>query len=189
MWCGWLLLIENYFFELFYRKITINMKRFHVHLRVQDLSQSIRFYQNLFGAEPTVTKPDYAKWMLDDPMVNFAISTGEGTAGIRHLGLQAESQEELAGIYENLEKAEGAILNEGETTCCYAKSQKSWIEDPQGVSWECFFTHGEATVYGEGMHSRPSPEQMDAWDGNDPIAQAEKTANMVGLPVVKSSCC
>lgn len=165
------------------------MKRFHVHLRVKDLGQSIQFYQNLFGAEPSVTKPDYAKWMLDDPMVNFAISTGEGAGGIRHLGLQADSKEELSGIYENMAKAEGAVLNEGETTCCYAKSQKSWIADPQGVSWECFFTHGEATIYGEGIHAKPSPDQMNQWDGNDPIGKETEVTPAFGLPVSKSSCC
>ena len=165
------------------------MKRFHVHLRVNNLSESIQFYQNLFDAEPAVTKPDYAKWMLDDPRVNFAISTGEGAAGIRHLGLQADSTEELSGIYENMEKAEGTVLDEGETTCCYAQSKKSWIADPQGVSWECFFTHGESTVYGEGIHAKEPPGQTEACCGNETGAEKTEPSTMFGLPVSKSSCC
>lgn len=126
------------------------MKRLHVHVGVGDLDQSIRFYSTLFAAEPTVVKADYAKWMLDDPRVNFAISTGrEEARGIRHLGIQAESREELSQVYGRLKAAERPVLDEGRTTCCYAKSEKSWIADPDGVVWEAFHTDGEATTYGD----------------------------------------
>lgn len=126
------------------------MKRMHVHVGVEDLAKSITFYSTLFGSEPTVTKPDYAKWMLDDPRVNFAISSGQHAAkGIEHLGIQVESSDELADVYGRLQAADAPVLEEGATTCCYAKSEKSWIADPDGVVWEAFFTNGEATVYGD----------------------------------------
>ena len=128
------------------------MKRLHVNVKVDDLEASIRFYAALFAAEPTVTRPDYAKWMLDDPRVNFAIGTCGSRPGIDHLGIQVETEAELAEVYARLEQAGGATLDEGETTCCYAHSTKQWIEDPQGVAWETFLTHGEAAVYG---HQRP----------------------------------
>jgi len=125
------------------------MKRFHVHVAVDDLAQSVRFYSTLFATEPTVLKPDYAKWMLEDPQVNFAISTGAAhNSGISHLGLQAEDESELAEIYGRLAEAERPVLEEKATTCCYAQSDKQWIADPQGVAWETFYTYGESTVYG-----------------------------------------
>jgi hypothetical protein len=124
------------------------MKRFHVHVSVEDVPASIRFYRTLFSAEPTVVKSDYAKWMLEDPRVNFAISKRGGEAGIRHLGIQAETSAELQEVYDRLARAEQPILNEGRTTCCYAKSEKSWVGDPQGVQWETFLTTGESTAYG-----------------------------------------
>jgi catechol 2,3-dioxygenase-like lactoylglutathione lyase family enzyme len=125
------------------------MKRLHVHMSVGDLDQSIRFYSTLFAAAPTVVKPDYAKWMLEDPRVNFAISTHSSDApGIDHLGIQVEDSGELQEIYGRLKEAEGPVLEEGKTTCCYAQSEKSWTLDPQGVSWETFLTTGESTVYG-----------------------------------------
>ncbi len=131
------------------------MKRLHVHVSVDDLAQSIRFYSTLFAAEPTVAKGDYAKWMLEDPRVNFAISKREGgVAGISHLGIQAEHEGELAEVYDRLSRAERPIVEAKATTCCYAKSDKQWIADPQGVPWETFFTYGEATVYGEGSRGR-----------------------------------
>ena len=126
------------------------MKRLHVHVGVNDLDRSIRFYAILFGAEPTVVKEDYAKWMLDDPRVNFAISAGNNaTKGIEHLGIQVESADELSEVYGRLKAADRPLLEEGATTCCYAKSEKSWIADPDGVVWEAFLTNGEATVYGD----------------------------------------
>jgi catechol 2,3-dioxygenase-like lactoylglutathione lyase family enzyme len=126
------------------------MKRLHIHVGVSDLDQSIGFYSTLFGTEPSVVKPDYAKWMLDDPRVNFAVSSGKHARnGIEHLGIQAEDGAELAEVYSRLATAGRPVLEEGATTCCYAKSEKSWIADPQGVVWEAFFTNGEATVYGD----------------------------------------
>jgi catechol 2,3-dioxygenase-like lactoylglutathione lyase family enzyme len=126
------------------------MKRFHVHMGVENLDRSVAFYSGLFGAEPSVIKPDYAKWMLDDPRVNFAISTREGVArGIEHLGVQVENSDELAEVYGRLKAANGPVMEEGATTCCYAKSEKSWIADPDGIMWEAFLTIGEATVYGD----------------------------------------
>lgn len=126
------------------------MKRFHVHVGVADLEASIAFYSGLFGAEPTVTKPDYAKWMLDDPRINFAISQKCGAEkGVEHLGLQVEDEAELAEVYGRLRAAKGPVMEEGATTCCYARSEKSWIADPDGVVWEAFLTRGESTVYGE----------------------------------------
>ena len=127
------------------------MKRLHVHVAVDDLAQSIRFYSTLFAAEPTVLKDDYAKWMIEDPRVNFAISEhADISAGISHLGIQAEDESELAEVYGRLSRAERPIVEQKATTCCYAQSDKQWIADPQGVAWETFFTHGEATVYGKG---------------------------------------
>jgi catechol 2,3-dioxygenase-like lactoylglutathione lyase family enzyme len=127
------------------------MKRLHVHVGVDDIDQSVRFYSTLFGAEPAVTKRDYAKWLLEDPRVNFAISSGNHAAkGIEHLGIQVESEEELAEVYARLRDADRPVLEEGATICCYAKSEKSWISDPQGVVWETFYTTGEAVNYGEG---------------------------------------
>lgn len=126
------------------------MKRLHVHVGVDNLDRSIAFYSGLFGSKPSVTKPDYAKWMLDDPRVNFAISHKMGASkGIEHLGIQVEDPTELADVYGRLQAAGGPVLEEGATTCCYAKSEKSWIADPDGVVWEAFLTEGEATVYGD----------------------------------------
>lgn len=126
------------------------MKRFHVHVVVEDLEASVRFYSALFAAEPSVLKTDYAKWMLEDPRVNFAISQRDAPPGIEHLGIQAESRAELEEIYERLTRAQQPVIEEGETTCCYARSEKSWIADPQGLQWESFLTTGESTVYGRG---------------------------------------
>ena len=125
------------------------MKRLHVHVGVNDLDHSVRFYSTLFGSDPTVLKSDYAKWMLEDPRVNFAISAGNAHKGVEHLGIQVESAGELEEVYDRLKAADRPVLDEGATTCCYAKSEKSWISDPQGVVWEAFFTNGESTVYGD----------------------------------------
>lgn len=156
------------------------MKRFHVHVGVADLDQSIAFYSGLFGQEPTVTKPDYAKWMLEDPRVNFAISQKCGAVkGVEHLGLQVEDQSELAQVYGRLEAAGRPVLEEGATTCCYAQSEKSWIADPDGVVWEAFLTSGESTVYGAG------PEL-------DQLASANAAAGACCAPVsapASTGCC
>jgi len=131
------------------------MKRLHVHVGVQDLPNAIGFYSALFASSPTVVKADYAKWMLDDTRVNFAISTRGKQPGLDHLGIQVESQDELQEVYGRLRKAGGNIIEQGETTCCYAKSEKSWIDDPAGISWETFFTTGESTDYGVSVENDP----------------------------------
>lgn len=126
------------------------MKRLHVHVSVEDVAESVRFYSALFAAAPTVAKPDYAKWMLDDPRVNFAVSARGGAAGVQHLGIQAEDEAELAEVFGRLAAAGRPVLEEAGATCCYARSEKQWVSDPQGVPWETFLTHGESTVYGDG---------------------------------------
>jgi catechol-2,3-dioxygenase len=130
------------------------MKRLHVHVAVDDLQHSIGFYSALFATRPTVIKTDYAKWMLDDPRVNFAISARGRTAGLDHLGIQVEDKDELNDVYARLHKASCDVIEQGQTNCCYAKSEKSWIEDPSGISWETFLTMGETTDYGDGSGER-----------------------------------
>ena len=125
------------------------MKRLHVHVAVGDVEQSTNFYSNLFGAAPTVQKEDYAKWMLDDPRVNFAISARGREPGLDHLGIQVENETELKEVSTRLKQADMQVLDEGATTCCYAKSDKAWVVDPQGIAWETFLTTGQATVYGD----------------------------------------
>ncbi|HEV2363307.1 MAG TPA: ArsI/CadI family heavy metal resistance metalloenzyme [Caulobacteraceae bacterium] len=125
------------------------MKRMHLHLSVPDLAQSIRFYQTLFGAPPRVVKDDYAKWMLDDPRVNFAVSQRGGAGGVNHVGIQVESSAELAELAGRLKDAGAQTFDQTATKCCYAVGDKSWVVDPAGVRWETFHTFGEATTYGE----------------------------------------
>lgn len=157
------------------------MKRLHVHVGVTDLDQSIGFYSTLFAAQPTVVKDDYAKWMLDDPRVNFAISCRDhARKGIEHLGIQVENGDELADIYGRLKAADRPVLEEGATTCCYAKSEKSWIADPDGVVWEAFLTNGEATVYGD------NPELAQLASEN--AAEGQCCAPALA-PAPKSACC
>jgi catechol 2,3-dioxygenase-like lactoylglutathione lyase family enzyme len=124
------------------------MKRFHVHVAVHDLKQSIRFYSALFGAQPSVEKPDYAKWMLDDPRVNFAISTRGNKAGLDHLGIQAENGVELEEVGSRLAQADVSTMPQKGASCCYAKSDKYWTIDPQGVAWESFHTLDSVPMYG-----------------------------------------
>jgi hypothetical protein len=131
------------------------MKRLHVHVSVTDIAQSVRFYSTLFAAEPTVTKSDYAKWMLNDPLVNFAISTRGSNVGVDHLGIQVETPDELQEVYGRLQQADRPVLEEGATTCCYANSEKAWISDPQGLPWESFLTSGESTIYGDSVDLGP----------------------------------
>jgi hypothetical protein len=126
------------------------MKRLHVHVAVNDIAQSIGCYSALFAAQPAVVKSDYAKWMLDDPRVNFAISTRGRAPGLDHLGIQVENAGELNEVYARLRQAGGNIIEQGETACCYAKSEKSWIDDPAGIAWETFLTTGESITYGDG---------------------------------------
>lgn len=126
------------------------MKRLHIHIAVDDLESSVGFYATLFGAEPTVRKPDYAKWMLDDPKVNLAISQRDGRqSGVDHLGIQVDTDEELQALAMQLKSAGEATRDQEATTCCYAQSNKAWVNDPSGVRWETFFTFGTATTYGE----------------------------------------
>jgi hypothetical protein len=158
------------------------MKRLHVHVGVDDLAQSIRFYSTLFAAEPTVIKGDYAKWMLEDPRVNFAISTVSGQAGISHLGIQAEDETELAEVNDRLARAERPIVEAKDATCCYAKSDKQWIADPQGVPWETFFTYGEATVYGEGSLAKLREVSGCATGCEPPLAE------LMAKPATQACC-
>lgn len=123
------------------------MKRMHLHVSVEDLSQSIGFYTHLFGAAPSVAKPDYAKWMLNDPLVNFAISQRGAKPGLDHIGVQVETEVELAEIKTRLEQAEMGILTEEGTTCCYAKSDKHWVQDPSGIAWETYRTLDSAPTF------------------------------------------
>ena len=124
------------------------MKRFHIHTTVADLPKSIAFYSQLFAAEPTRVEADYAKWMLDDPRVNFAISTRGSQVGVDHLGIQTETEEELSELRARAIAAGMALLDEGETNCCYARSDKYWLQDPQGLAWEGFRTLGDVPMYG-----------------------------------------
>jgi hypothetical protein len=130
------------------------MKRLHVHVSVEDLEQAISFYSILFAADPSVVKPDYAKWMLDDPRVNFAVSMRDRQPGLNHLGIQVESQAELQDVYARLHNADRPVVEQGQTRCCYAQSEKSWIDDPAGIAWETFFTTGASTTYGDGTGER-----------------------------------
>ncbi|MCA3241473.1 MAG: VOC family protein [Rubrivivax sp.] len=125
------------------------MKRFHVHAHVEELDKSIAFYSKMFGAEPTRVETDYAKWMLEDPRINFAISTRGAKLGVDHLGIQADSEEELQELKTRAQAADMALLDDGETTCCYARSDKYWITDPQGIAWEQFHTLGSIPVFSE----------------------------------------
>ncbi len=151
------------------------MKRFHVHVSVSDLDQSIRFYSQLFGSDPAVLKPDYAKWMLDDPRLNFAISTHRQPAGINHLGFQVESDEELRGLQAQLQAADSRMIQEDEQPCCYATSNKYWVTDPTGIAWETFQTLVSIPIYGE----------------DTPVFNhgSSTTARPPEAPAVKGACC
>jgi len=131
------------------------MKRFHVHVAVHDLAQSVRFYKAMFDAEPTVLRSDYAKWQLDDPRVNFAISTRGKAAGLDHLGIQAENDAELEDIGSRLAQADVAVMPQKDASCCYAKSDKYWTLDPQGIAWESFHTLDAIPVYGGDTATMP----------------------------------
>ena len=129
------------------------MKRFHAHVHVDDLAQSIAFYSKLFAAAPTRVEADYAKWMLEDPRINFAISTRGATPGLDHFGMQTDDAAELAELKARAEAADMALLDEGNTTCCYARSEKHWVTDPQGIAWEHFYTLGDIPVFNEAAPS------------------------------------
>ena len=123
------------------------MKRFHIHVGVKDLNHSIQFYSTLFGQKPTKLKDDYAKWMLEDPRINFAISTRSGKEGVDHLGMQVDESHELSEITERLKKADLGVFDEGTTTCCYAESSKAWVKDPAGIAWEAYQTMNDAETF------------------------------------------
>ena len=158
------------------------MKRLHLHVSVPDLAQSIQFYETLFGAPPTVVKDDYAKWMLDDPKVNFAISAREGRAlGVDHVGIQVDSAAELGELADRLKAAGAQTFDQEATTCCYAQSDKSWVSDPAGVRWETFYTFGQATQYGE---DEPQP----ALQATMAAACCGSTAKAAPEPVAVTAC-
>ena len=159
------------------------MKRFHVHAHVDDLKASVAFYSKLFAAEPIRLERDYAKWMIEDPRVNFAISTRGGKPGVDHLGFQTDSDEELAELKERAQAADMALLDEGETTCCYARSEKHWVTDPQGIAWEQFHTLDNIPTFSQ--DSAGVPQQTAACCGN-----AAPSGRPVAVPVKPvSSCC
>jgi lactoylglutathione lyase len=159
------------------------MKRFHVHTHVENLQASIAFYSKLFGAEPTRVESDYAKWMLEDPRINFAISTRGEKPGIDHLGFQTDTEEELAELKARAEAADIALQDEGATTCCYARSDKHWITDPQGIAWEHFHTLGDIPVFSEKKAAVASP-------ASEASACCAPRGKPVGIPVkAGSSCC
>jgi catechol 2,3-dioxygenase-like lactoylglutathione lyase family enzyme len=153
------------------------MKRFHVHVAVPDLSQAIRFYSTLFGAEPSVVKDDYAKWMMEDPRVNFAISQREARAGVNHLGFQVDEAAELEEIHARLATADAGVVAEKAVSCCYAKSDKYWTTDPAGIAWESFRSLGTVPFY-EGERQEPVPSAKAACCA--PAAQPGKAAACCG---------
>lgn len=159
------------------------MKRFHVHVSVPDLAQSIRFYSTLFGTEPAVVKDDYAKWMLEDPRLNFAISQRGGAIGINHLGLQTDSDAELEGLHAQLQQADVAAHAEKEVSCCYARSNKYWVTDPTGIAWETFHSLGSVPTF-NGEHESHAPSTAACCA---PAASNTKVA--VRIPVKSGACC
>ena len=157
------------------------MKRFHVHVAVDNLEANIRFYSTVFGHAPTVQKPDYAKWMLDDPRINFAISTRGAKVGLDHLGFQVDSDEELSALRKQVGDAEIAALDQPGATCCYAKSDKYWITDPQGIAWETYRTLGEAEIYGA--------ETKKAEEGSACCSPKPQTIAITPLKTTTEKCC
>ncbi|MGB5948726.1 MAG: ArsI/CadI family heavy metal resistance metalloenzyme [Parvibaculum sp.] len=157
------------------------MKRLHVSFGVADLEKSVAFYSTLFGEEPTVRRPGYAKWMLEDPRVNFVVETISGDRGFGHAGIQVDNADELEPIFDRLKEAEAPYLPEGVTTCCYAKSEKSWTADPDGVRWEAFFTHHVMEEFGTGPELETiATETASACCIPEPKAEAESK---------KTACC
>lgn len=167
------------------------MKRFHVHAHVEDLQASIAFYSKLFGAEPTRVESDYAKWMLEDPRINFAISTRGGELGIDHLGIQTDNAEELAELKARAEAADLALQDQGETTCCYARSEKHWVTDPQGIAWEHFHTLDSIPVFSEKQQPTTAASEPSACCAPSAPA-ARPRGKPIGIAVTAdkpSSCC
>jgi catechol 2,3-dioxygenase-like lactoylglutathione lyase family enzyme len=167
------------------------MKRFHVHVSVANLDESIRFYSILFAAQPAVRQPDYAKWMLDDPRINFAISTHRQPVGVNHLGFQVDTGEELLGMHRQLHAAEARLVQEDGQACCYARSDKYWITDPTGIAWETFHTLGHIPVYGENTAvfnhgSSDTPIDKGTSAGASPCCVPADTS---AAGTQRSSCC
>jgi catechol 2,3-dioxygenase-like lactoylglutathione lyase family enzyme len=161
------------------------MKRFHVHVAVDDLEANIRFYSTVFGTPPTVSKPDYAKWMIEDPRINFAISNRGAKTGLDHLGFQVDSNEELGELRQKVADAEIAALDQPQSECCYARSDKYWITDPQGIAWETYHTLGEVEVYGVDM-----PKAAKATDdAAGRAACCAPKANVANNTAERTSCC
>ena len=159
------------------------MKRFHVHAHVEDLQASIAFYSRMFAAEPTRVESDYAKWMLDDPRINFAISTRGGKTGVDHLGIQTDTEQELVALKAQAEAADLTLHDVGETTCCYARSDKYWLTDPQGIAWEQFHTLNGIPTFSEGDGDTKAAASA-CCAGDPPRGQP------VGIPVRSAtSCC
>lgn len=172
------------------------MKRFHVHVHVDDLARSIGFYSKLFAADPTRVEGDYAKWMLEDPRINFAISTRGSRTGVDHLGFQTDDPEELADLKARAEAADLALLDEGDTTCCYARSEKHWVTDPQGIAWEHFHTLGNIPVFSEGTPGEAvaaccAPAVAATPEPAEPAACCPPAprGKPIGIPVKPSSSC
>jgi catechol 2,3-dioxygenase-like lactoylglutathione lyase family enzyme len=157
------------------------MKRFHVHVAVPDLSESVRFYSTLFDAQPTVTKDDYAKWMLDEPRINFAISQRGGKVGINHLGFQVDSDAELEALHTQLESADQAVVSERGASCCYAKSDKYWITDPAGVAWESFHTLASIPMFGAEAEAPAQDTEQGGCCGLEPAS--------ISMPKTKRAAC
>jgi catechol 2,3-dioxygenase-like lactoylglutathione lyase family enzyme len=161
------------------------VKRFHVHVAVNNLDESVRFYSRIFGAEPTVLKPDYAKWMVDDPRLNFAISARGSQPGVNHLGLQVDTDEELQGMRGQLAAADAGLVAEVDANCCYAKSDKYWVTDPQGVAWETYHTLGSITMFG----ADAEPIHESAATSGCCAPAPTKTAVSAQIPVKSRGCC
>ena len=167
------------------------MKRFHVHAHVEDLKASVAFYSKMFAAEPTRVESDYAKWMLEDPRINFAISTRGGKPGVDHLGIQTDSAEELVELKARAEAADMALLDVGETSCCYARSEKHWVTDPQGIAWEHFHTLGSIPLFNEApVSDAPAVAVAVAPEVAPGCSPAAPHGKPVGIAVnAASSCC
>ena len=159
------------------------MKRFHVHAHVEDLKASVAFYSKLFAAQPTRVESDYAKWMIEDPRINFAISTRGGTPGVDHLGFQTDTDEELAELKARAQAADTALLDEGETTCCYARGEKHWVTDPQGIAWEHFHTLDNIPTFSQPTVEK-STESASACCG-----AAAPRGKPLDVAIKSSSCC
>ena len=156
------------------------MKRFHIHVGVKDIETSVQFYSTLFGQQPMKQKEDYAKWLLEDPRLNFAISTRSGDLGVNHLGIQVEETAELEEITERLKKADLGVYDEGEVTCCYAESNKAWVKDPSGVAWEAYQNMADADIFSDGKVD--SSDEDDSEDCCGPDEEVDESNS-------KNSCC